>query len=129
MDAARPVGATRKLSFRATSRRSLVDVGAMNKRAALAGISLAVLALSCGGGDTTPRCTPGQTVACVGLTGCMGAQICVADGRTFAPCVCTGAPPPADAAVSDGAGPGAPPPVIAADAAPEAARLPVFPDT
>ena len=41
---------------------------------------------SMGGGS--PSCLPGQSVACVGVAGCSGGQICNADGMSFGACDC-----------------------------------------
>jgi len=68
--------------------------------------SLVLLFLtSCGGDDassppsdvdagkdvsTTQKCTPGQSIACVGPAGCAGGQACKADGSGYEPCNCGG---------------------------------------
>src|SRR4051812_20316618 len=39
-----------------------------------------------------PRCVPGASQACAMTTGCSGAQVCVADGTHFGPCVCAAGP-------------------------------------
>jgi hypothetical protein len=33
-------------------------------------------------------CTPGASVACVGVGGCKGGQVCAPDGSKFGPCEC-----------------------------------------
>lgn len=35
-----------------------------------------------------PGCVPGTSQACASATGCSGAQVCAADGRSFGPCEC-----------------------------------------
>ena len=81
-------------------------------------IALALLALAfeqaCGA-DAAPApgpltlpgdpqvCEPGRAVACAGVEGCAGGQVCTGDGAGWGPCVCTstqpdGGPKPPDAA-------------------------------
>jgi hypothetical protein len=57
-----------------------------------------LLALTCfvtvaacggGGGSNVPKCTPGQSVACVGPGSCQGNQVCAANG-TYGACMCGG---------------------------------------
>lgn len=63
---------------------------------------------SCGGSDdTTPSgqkaCVPGAQTACSCENGAHGAQTCRADGKSYAPCQCTGNDAGADAAIDQGA--------------------------
>ena len=68
------------------------------------GLVVAVAAASTGcGGSTTATaredagvdarargCVPGQSVACTGVGGCSGGQVCNATGTAFGPCDCGG---------------------------------------
>ena len=45
-------------------------------------------------GAALTRCVPGQSVACSGLAGCVGYQICADDGLLYEACLCEPAPPP-----------------------------------
>jgi hypothetical protein len=46
---------------------------------------------------SSPGCTPGASVACVGPAGCKGGQVCLPDGGKFGPCDCGAAPAPPSA--------------------------------
>lgn len=37
---------------------------------------------------STEGCTPGQSIACVSVQGCSGAQVCEDSGEAYGPCVC-----------------------------------------
>lgn len=55
---------------------------------AFTGIALiAVISLGCEK-EEDRACTPGQSVACVGVGGCSGAQVCNAEGSGFGTCEC-----------------------------------------
>ncbi len=58
----------------------------------IAGLSVVGIATGCGGGDSgSMACAPNASAACVGPAGCMGSQMCNADGSGFvAPCDCGG---------------------------------------
>jgi hypothetical protein len=83
--------------FRSTTLRDVV-------RRACVLLSIAVFPLvgvaPTGCGDSTPRCVPGQSIACAG-SGCNGHQVCAADGKTYGACLCGNA----DSAQFPGAGP------------------------
>ncbi|HTQ47711.1 MAG TPA: hypothetical protein VMI75_33370, partial [Polyangiaceae bacterium] len=54
---------------------------------------------------TSQPCMPGRSVACTGVGGCAGGQVCNADGTAFGACDCgvsNDAGTPADAAPPDG---------------------------
>jgi hypothetical protein len=61
-------------------------------RKSIAVFVVAAVAGGCGGKSDTVNqvasCVPGQSVACVGPTGCQGAQVCGADGLNYGACVC-----------------------------------------
>jgi hypothetical protein len=40
--------------------------------------------------SSTPKCTPGDSKACVGAGGCSGGQVCQSDGTSYGPCDCAG---------------------------------------
>jgi hypothetical protein len=40
-----------------------------------------------------PGCVPGTSQACAAVSGCSGAQVCAADGRSFGPCECASRAP------------------------------------
>lgn len=74
-------------------------------RGTLAPIAGALVALAdaagCGDDDgSSPACTPGESVACVGAGGCSGGQACPPDGTGFGPCDCGSE----DAGAADDAG-------------------------
>lgn len=76
-------------------------------RSLVAFVALAVT--TCGGSAEQPGCVPGQSVACAGVAGCAGFQLCLPD-RTFAPCDCSaprsdGGEPGVDASMPDGVAP------------------------
>jgi hypothetical protein len=53
-----------------------------------------VLAAACSESAPSPApaqstCLPGQSVACVGVGGCSGGQLCQADGKSFGACECS----------------------------------------
>ena len=54
---------------------------------------LAALALGCGGTSASPTfidpCAPGQSIACGGVGGCSGAQVCSPGGTGYGPCECS----------------------------------------
>ncbi len=60
---------------------------------------------SCGSesGDSGTTCVPGQSIACVGPSGCKGAQVCTSDAATYGPCAC-GAVPGGSGSSSNGSG-------------------------
>lgn len=65
------------------------------KRRLLIGIALAVAIDFCGGvttntgqPDAATPCTPGISIACTGVGGCSGGQVCNATGSAFGPCDC-----------------------------------------
>src|SRR5690348_13951895 len=63
---------------------------AMQRRILLFLVSLGCLAMAeaCGGGGSNvPKCTPGQSIACVGPGSCQGNQVCAANG-TYGACSC-----------------------------------------
>jgi hypothetical protein len=66
-----------------------------------------------------PGCVPGTSQACASATGCSGAQVCGADGRSFGACEC--APAAASAAPAPAASSSAPA-APAAPAVPAAAK-------
>jgi hypothetical protein len=102
--------------------------------------ALGSVVLACGNPSLPVQCVPGQSIACHGVAGCLGGQICKADGTGFGPCLCaedlrldagggdTTAAPAPDATVVAPADTGAPPDLpafTAPDAAPDtAAPLP-----
>ncbi len=56
---------------------------------------------SSGGADGSTRaCTPGQSIACVGVGGCSGGQVCGSDGSSYGECQCG----PASSGGSDAGG-------------------------
>jgi hypothetical protein len=50
------------------------------------------IALACGSssnsGNGGGTCSPGQSIACVGVGGCAGGQACNSDGSGYGPCLC-----------------------------------------
>jgi hypothetical protein len=82
-------------------------------------LTLAVLVLSCGGNSALPHnCVPGQSIACVGVAGCQGGQVCNAAGTAYGPDLLESdtaplLPPVAPDAAPDLPGPDLPPPVPA----------------
>jgi hypothetical protein len=50
-----------------------------------------------------PGCVPGTSQACAAVSGCSGAQVCSADGRSFGPCECMAAAPPPPVVADAGA--------------------------
>lgn len=57
-------------------------------KAFLIGVGLVTAIVSaCGGTQTVPSCTPGQSIACAGENGCAGFQTCNANG-SYDSCVC-----------------------------------------
>ena len=57
-----------------------------------------------GGGDSSTRvCTPGQSIACVGVGGCSGGQVCASDGSGYGACQCGSGDGGGSDAGSDGA--------------------------
>lgn len=44
-------------------------------------------------GDSKPGCVPGQSIACAGVNGCNGHQVCNAAGDAYAECSCDNAGP------------------------------------
>jgi hypothetical protein len=45
-------------------------------------------------GTGLTSCIPGQSIACAGVGGCAGYQICADDGLRYEPCICEAPPPP-----------------------------------
>ena len=60
----------------------------MNRGTLLAALALSLWIVGCGDEDDAPLCTPGASVACVGTSGCAGAQVCNAEGTGFGACSC-----------------------------------------
>jgi hypothetical protein len=46
------------------------------------------LAIGCGSSSAKKACTPGQSVACIGVGACEGGQVCNADGTAYGACQC-----------------------------------------
>ena len=63
--------------------------------AAVAGVA----ACSSSSGGSGTACTPGASVACVGVGGCSGGQTCASDGSGYGACACGGN---VDASANDG---------------------------
>lgn len=59
-------------------------------------VMVGVVVSSCNPGST--NCVPGHSVACVGVAGCSGGQVCRADGSGYGECACGGS----DAGVLNG---------------------------
>ncbi len=74
------------------SGRFIGTVGALNGSASAAAVRCLVLATlvgACSPPTPSRTCQPGESRACVGVTGCAGASVCIADGSAFGSCVCT----------------------------------------
>ena len=58
----------------------------------LLGALVVVVAAACSNssGSAGPTCAAGQSIACVGIGGCAGGQVCAADGSGYGACVCGG---------------------------------------
>lgn len=54
----------------------------------LASLAAVLLIGGCSGGGAGNPCVPGQSIACIGVGNCAGAQTCSADGARYDPCVC-----------------------------------------
>lgn len=59
-------------------------------------------------GTGLTSCVPGQSIACAGVGGCAGYQVCAHDGLRYEPCICEGTPapplPPVEAGVDAASG-------------------------
>lgn len=51
-----------------------------------------LMGVGCSSSPPDPQCVPGESVACVGVGGCSGGQVCNADGKSFGACDCGGLP-------------------------------------
>src|ERR1017187_8944178 len=55
----------------------------------LSAFPLLLANVSCGSqNQNDSACTPGLSIQCAGENGCLGAQICNADGTAYAACAC-----------------------------------------
>ena len=57
--------------------------------------------LSCSSSNDT-TCSPGQSIQCASVSGCVGAQVCKADGSGFDTCQCGSVPPGGPSAIVGG---------------------------
>jgi hypothetical protein len=51
-------------------------------------VTWAALAGCSSNSESASVCAPGRSVACVGVGGCIGGQVCASDGSSFGPCLC-----------------------------------------
>ena len=68
----------------------------------MVGIVGSALSLAGCGDDDAMACVPGASQACVGVGGCAGGQVCLADGSGFGACECGGSDGGTDGAVDGG---------------------------
>lgn len=61
-------------------------------------IAVGILCIAAAAPAKAARCTPGQSIACVGPGGCKGGQVCNPDGHSFGACDCGGASAPGSGA-------------------------------